>query len=160
MIDPQRAGSAQALHEQAPVIAALHFKIGDRLDQVGEAREAIVARSKARHRFSALAELRERRIAFFIALRRLVGRAEDLEEFGINRALALGKGGLLELLRVVERESADVEEPGAGLLEGEGRLRRPEAVDRQPVLADSLGEGKEVAVRRHDPEAVDIAAVE
>ena len=35
-----------------------------------------------------------------------------------------------------------------------------EAVDRKPVLADALGERQEVAVRRHDPEAVDIAAVE
>ena len=41
-----------------------------------------------------------------------------------------------------------------------GRLGGAEAVDRQPVLADALGERQEVAVRRHDPEAVDIAAIE
>ena len=44
MIDPQPAASAQALDQQPAVVAALHFEIGDRLDQVRQAREAIIAR--------------------------------------------------------------------------------------------------------------------
>ena len=68
--------------------------------------------------------------------------------------------GLLELFFVVHRQCADVEEAGAGLLEGNGRLGGAEAIDLQAVLADALGERQEVAVRRHDPEPVDIAAVE
>ena len=60
-------------------------------------------------------------------------------------------GGLAAILTRMTR---------ASLLEGNRRLCGPEAVDRQPVLTNSLREGEEVAVRRHDPEPIDIAAVE
>jgi hypothetical protein len=67
---------------------------------------------------------------------------------------------LVERFRLRRLQRRDVEEAGAGLLEAHRRLGRAESIDRQPVLADPLGQRQEVRIRRHDPEPVDMAAIE
>src|SRR3954471_19714874 len=76
---------AEALDQQGAVVAAANLEIGHRLDEVRQARVAEVARGEARHRLGALAELRQRRITLLVALRGLVGRAEDLEQLLVDR---------------------------------------------------------------------------
>ena len=83
-----------------------------------------------------------------------------MQQLGIDRARAGSGLGLLEFVGVAHRQRADVEEAGAGLLERDRGLGSAEPVDRKAILANALGEGQEVAVGRHDAEAVDIAAVE
>ena len=75
----KQAGLEQALHQQTAVAAHLHLEIRHGLDEVRQAREAVVARGEAGHRLGALAELRQRRIAFFVALRGLSGIPVRLE---------------------------------------------------------------------------------
>src|SRR5690242_9457134 len=129
-VDDQSTGAklAQALDQERPVVAGFHLEIRHRLDEVGKAREAIVAGGEARHGLRALAELGERRVALLVALGRLVGGAKHLQQLRIDRTLALAQSRLFELLVLVEPERTDVEEARASLLEGEGSLGRTEAV--------------------------------
>src|SRR5262249_25091059 len=129
MKHPQTSRLAQALDQEAAVVAALHFEIGNGLDEFGKPCVAIVARREARHRLRPLPELGQRGVALLVALGRLVGCAEDLQQLRINRSLPLGDQWLLQLFLILKREGADIEEPRAGLLERNGGLGRAEAVD-------------------------------
>ena len=78
---------AQPFDEETAFRAGLHLEIGDGLDQVRQAREAIVADREARHRRRALAHLGQGRIAFFVALGRLERRTQHLQQLGIDRTV-------------------------------------------------------------------------
>src|SRR4029078_11963156 len=111
---------AETLHQQPAIVAGLHLEVRDRLDEVGQARVAVVARGETRDGLGTLPELRERGVALFVALRRLVDRAKHLEELRVDGPLALRGGRLLQLILFVQTQSADVDETRASLLEGEG----------------------------------------
>src|SRR5437764_3624320 len=94
--EPSTSGaSAQALDQQPSVIARLDLEIRHCADEVGQAGVAEVARCEARHGFRPLPELRQRCVAFFVALRGLVGGAEDLQQLGVDGP---GAGSGLRLL--------------------------------------------------------------
>src|SRR6185312_17346997 len=104
------------LDQQAAVVAGLHLEIGDGPDQLGQAGEAVVAGREARYGLGPLAEFGERGITLLVALGRLVGRPQHLQQLLVDRPLALGGGRLLEAIFVVrKRERADVEETRTGL---------------------------------------------
>src|SRR5437773_1807913 len=61
---------AQALNEQAAIVAGLHLEIGYCPDEVGQARETVIPRGEAGNCLGALAEFREGGEALFVALGR------------------------------------------------------------------------------------------
>src|SRR6478609_2529632 len=79
---------AEAFYGQAAVFAGFDLEIGDGANKVGKPGEAVIADREARYGLGALPEFRERGITLVIALRRLVGSAEHVEQVIVDGIVA------------------------------------------------------------------------
>src|SRR5690348_3151461 len=147
------------------VPASLHVGDAGRLDQLAQARKAVVARIELRQLLGDVrADGAEIGPALLVGDRR-DGRAQRREQLrvlgGLFRVrLPAGLGRRRRVGFAVLLQHVEIDELVARGDERARRLALAEAVDRHALLADPRGKPREVAVARDDAEAVEAAGVE
>ena len=106
-----------------------------------------------------MADFRQLRETVFVTLACGIGIEQQVEQVLVENVGIAARPAFTILFFFSPYQSVHVDEARAGLTEGLRGLGAAEAVDGEAILPDAHGEWHEIAIRAHDPEAVDTSAI-